>query len=119
VDLGSIAERAQVAWIRRQNVIAVSREADHCGVNGVGPAALSKQQACQPPQAVVDWRNFCAREQTSDWSLPAGTASPHLRDDTTARYRRPRRETLSLQQGQHITIVPLDCQKRTGVQDEH
>lgn len=96
MDAGGFRQAAQVAWIRGKDVAAISGQARHGGVDGIGLASAGQQHPRAATKIVIDRDDIGPGEQPRGWRLAPTAAAPHLRGHSPARHRHPAGEPLPL-----------------------
>lgn len=117
VDLGGLRERAQVARIGGENIVAVRGQAHHCGVDRIRLAAAGQQHARPAPHLIIDRRDMNSGQQPGEFRLPPAATAPDLGDYSPAGDRRPPGQALPLHQGHRIPVTTLHRHKRPRIQD--
>jgi len=119
VNPRSLRERAQVARIRSEDVIAIGGQADHRCVNGVKMVDPGQQNPGSSPEPVVNRRDFDPGQQAGYGDLPPMTTAPDLGNYPAVGHRRPSREAFSLDQGDDVTVAALDGNECSCIQYQH
>jgi len=118
VDPGDLGQGVQVARIGGEDVIAVGRQARHCGIDRVRLAAVAQQRPGPPTRAIIDRHQIGPGQPPTQRRLPASAAAQGLGHDSPARHRYPPRQTFPPDQRHNVTIPALCRSERPGVQHQ-